>query len=85
MIQKISQKSVIPDFPGLPESKKIAPLPPKYLEVRTADGKVETVEIKVKGRGEEFIVPDRTTNGSRVLLKEKEIILNAPMKVSELY
>lgn len=36
----------IPDFPGLPSTKKEAPIPPRYLEVKNASGKVETIEVQ---------------------------------------
>lgn len=82
------QTKLIPAFPGQPTTKKHAPLPPKYLEVKTADGKVETVEIipKLDGKGailscELKDIPEKTVQGSRVLQREKDRIMNEPLKL----
>jgi hypothetical protein len=83
-----SSTKLIPDFPGQPITKKRAPLPPKYLEVKTADGKIETVEIipKLDDKGavlscEQKDIPDKTVQGSRVLQREKDRIMNEPLKL----
>lgn len=83
-----SSTKLIPDFPGQPITKRRAPLPPKYLEVKTADGKIETVEIipKLDDKGavlscEQKDIPDKTVQGSRVLQREKDRIMNEPLKL----
>ena len=80
-VSSSQQTKLIPAFPGQPITKKHAPLPPKYLEVKTADGKVETVEIipKLDDKGavlscELKDIPDKTVQGSRVLQSHVSIL-----------
>jgi len=48
--QSTSPKNLIPAFPGLKESVSRKPAPPKYLEVKTANGQTELKEVRLLQR-----------------------------------
>ncbi len=48
-----------PNFPGYGDKKHAPPLPPKYLEVQGADGKLETIENPARGKAESIKRPGR--------------------------